>query len=183
MPDSKVSSSALPTGAATETTLAGIKTGTDKIPTSPAQEHATAASPHSARLSDGSAFYDATKTGQLPAALTGSGNLKAAITEFTSAIPAGSNTIGKVEVVDGANVLDIDASGRISLQSSGTDGQAVPGKALQVGGKDTGGNLQSIAVDTTGRIITAPQTATAAANGFSQGFVVTSAASTVPVRS
>lgn len=50
----------LPTGAATETTLAGIKTGTDKIPASPSQEHVTAASPHAARLSDGTAFYKAT---------------------------------------------------------------------------------------------------------------------------
>jgi hypothetical protein len=35
-----------------------------------------AASPSASRLSDGSAFYDATKTGQLPAALDGSGFLK-----------------------------------------------------------------------------------------------------------
>lgn len=41
------------------------------LPTSAAQEHVTAASPHAARLSDGSAFYDATKTGQLPSALVG----------------------------------------------------------------------------------------------------------------
>lgn len=50
----------LPTGAATETTLAGIKTGTDKIPTSPSQEHIAANSPHAARLTDGTAFYKAT---------------------------------------------------------------------------------------------------------------------------
>lgn len=55
-----VSSSALPSGAATEATLSGIKTGTDKIPASPSQEHTTAASPNSSRLSDGSAFYKAT---------------------------------------------------------------------------------------------------------------------------
>jgi hypothetical protein len=46
----------LPTGAATETTLAGIKTGTDKIPSSPATDRTTAGAPSSARLSDGSAF-------------------------------------------------------------------------------------------------------------------------------
>jgi hypothetical protein len=50
----------LPTGAATETTLAGIKTGTDKIPASPATDRATAAAPAAARLSDGAAFYKAT---------------------------------------------------------------------------------------------------------------------------
>lgn len=41
------------------------------LPANAAQEHVTAASPHVARLSDGAAFYDATKTGQLPAALVG----------------------------------------------------------------------------------------------------------------
>lgn len=67
------------------------------LPTGAAQEHTTAVSPHSIRLSDGSAFYDATKTGQLPAALTGSGNLKVSVSEFTASIPTGSNTIGKVD--------------------------------------------------------------------------------------
>jgi hypothetical protein len=41
------------------------------LPANAAQEHTTAASPHSARLSDGAAFYDGTKTAQLPAALVG----------------------------------------------------------------------------------------------------------------
>jgi hypothetical protein len=54
------SSLPLPSGASTEATLAGIKTGTDKIPASPAQEHTTAASPAATRLSDGAAFYKAT---------------------------------------------------------------------------------------------------------------------------
>lgn len=58
----------LPTGAATESTLSALNT---KIPSSPAAEHTTAGSPSSARLSDGSAFYDAAKTGQLPSALVG----------------------------------------------------------------------------------------------------------------
>lgn len=48
----------LPTGAATEATLAAIKTGTDKIPTSPAQEHVTAGSPQAVRMTDGAAFFD-----------------------------------------------------------------------------------------------------------------------------
>lgn len=44
------------------------------VPTTDA--HTTAGAPLSLRLSDGAAFYDATKTGQLPAALDGSGFLK-----------------------------------------------------------------------------------------------------------
>ena len=50
----------LPSGASTEATLAGVKTGTDKIPTSPAQEHTTAGSPHSVRLTDGTAYIGTT---------------------------------------------------------------------------------------------------------------------------
>lgn len=59
------------TVAANGVTLAAIKLGTDKIPSSPATDRATAAAPVSTRLSDGAAFYDGTKTGQLPAALVG----------------------------------------------------------------------------------------------------------------
>lgn len=92
----------LPSGAATEATLALIKAKTDNLdvalstravtgltdiqlratavpisaaslplPSGASQEHTTAASPNSSRLSDGAAFYDATKTGQLPSALVG----------------------------------------------------------------------------------------------------------------
>ena len=66
------------------------------LPTSASQEHTTAASPHSARLSDGAAFYDATKTGQLPAALVG-GRLDVVV---GAALPAGSATIGDVTVTE-----------------------------------------------------------------------------------
>lgn len=45
--------------------------GTVSLPTGASQEHTTAASPNSTRLSDGAAFYDAAKTGQLPTALVG----------------------------------------------------------------------------------------------------------------
>jgi len=56
----EITRSNLPSGAATEATVAAIKTGTDKIPAAPAQEHVAAATPHAARLTDGSAFYKAT---------------------------------------------------------------------------------------------------------------------------
>jgi len=135
----------LPTGAATEATLAGIRTGTDKIPAAPAAEHVTAASPHAARLSDGSAFYDATKTGQLPTALTGSGNLKVAIVEASATVP----------VSDGSGSLTVDAPVgtpvfvRISNGSAAVD-------ALPV--TDNGGNLS---IDDGGNSITVDGTVTA----------------------
>jgi hypothetical protein len=50
----------LPAGAATETTLAGVKTGTDRIPSSPATDRATAAAPFACRLTDGAAFFKPT---------------------------------------------------------------------------------------------------------------------------
>lgn len=95
-----VGSSALPTGAATESTLAGIKTGTDKIPASPATDRTAAGGPASARLSDGSAFYDAAKTGQLPSALSG-GKLDAAATPTGDAVVvAGAALTPKFKVVN-----------------------------------------------------------------------------------
>jgi hypothetical protein len=48
----------LPAGAATEATLAGVKTGTDKIPASPSTDRTAAAAPFSVRISDGAAFID-----------------------------------------------------------------------------------------------------------------------------
>lgn len=80
------------TGVATQATLAAINA---KIPASPSAEHTTAASPNAARLSDGAAFYDAAKTGQLPAALI-SNRLDVNV---GAALPAGTNNIGDVDVV------------------------------------------------------------------------------------
>lgn len=72
------------------------------LPSGASQEHTTAGSPHSARLSDGAAFYDATKTGQLPSALTASGNLKAAINEaVAAALVSSRQVVGKQVGNDG----------------------------------------------------------------------------------
>ena len=51
--------------------LKGILTDVNKIPASPSTDRTTAAAPFSVELSDGSAFYTGTKTGQLPTALVG----------------------------------------------------------------------------------------------------------------
>jgi len=83
------------------TSLASID---GKIPASPAAEHTTAGSPHAARLTDGSAFYqalvEATFTGRVgevqssPTANTVLARLKDLLTGIVLA--AGSNTVGKV---------------------------------------------------------------------------------------
>jgi len=83
------------------------------LPTGAAQEHVTAGSPNAARLSDGAAFYDATKTGQLPAALSG-GRLDVVV---GAALPAGTNTIGDV------GVLSVPAP--LSTAGGGTEATAL----------------------------------------------------------
>jgi len=52
-------------------TTNGLDVDVTRLPGSPAQEHTTAASPNSARLSDGAAFYNTNTGAQLPSALVG----------------------------------------------------------------------------------------------------------------
>jgi len=94
----------LPAGAATEATLATLATQTtlasvlaqlDVALSTRALDRTTAVAPFSQRLSDGAAFYDAAKTGQLPAALSG-GRLDVVV---GAALPAGTNNIGDVDVL------------------------------------------------------------------------------------
>jgi hypothetical protein len=79
---------------ATETTLGLIKAKTDNIPASPSQEHTTAASPNSVRLSDGA--------------------------NFVSPSTSGNQTSGaqKTQVVSPAgNALEVDSSGQASIKN------------------------------------------------------------------
>lgn len=69
------SSSSSASVAATEATLALVKADVDKIPASPATDRTTVAAPFSVRLTDGEAFYNTTKSTQLPASLTSDGKL------------------------------------------------------------------------------------------------------------
>jgi hypothetical protein len=54
----------------------GQSVSVSALPGSPAQEHTAAASPNACQLSNGASFYAAPSSGQLPAALDGSGYLK-----------------------------------------------------------------------------------------------------------
>lgn len=45
-----------------------------------------------------------------------------------------------------------DASGALIVSGEGTDGTTAPALTLQVGGKDTAGNLQTLSTDTTGAV-------------------------------
>lgn len=88
-----------PTGATTQpvsgTVTANAGTGTFAI-------QATAASPGSVRLSDGAAFYDTAKTGQLPSSLgqkATANSLSITLSSDHGGLPAGTNNIGDVDVL------------------------------------------------------------------------------------
>ena len=116
------------------------------LPSGAAQEHVTAGSPNSARLSDGSAFYDATKTGQLPTSLAG-GKLDINLgTWIGSAVPTtGQKTMsGSIPVVISSDQTALLISGSISATnpSVGTNDSTAPTSTTQIGGSD-GTNLQA----------------------------------------
>lgn len=142
----------LPTGAATEATLAGIKTGTDKIPASPSTDRTTAGGPFSTRLSDGAAFYDATKTGQLPAALTGSGNLKTALVETTVTQPVSGTVTANAGTNLNTSALALEATlGRaIESTTSGQTGPLVQGAVTTAAPTYTTGRTDPLSLTTTG---------------------------------
>lgn len=97
--------------------LAAIKAKTDNIPTSPATDRATAAAPFSARLSDGSAFYDAAKATQLPSALVSGRldvNIGASATLTTTAAAAGDVAH---DAVDSGNPIKVGGKATTALQS------------------------------------------------------------------
>jgi hypothetical protein len=135
------------------------------LPTGAAGEHVTAASPHAARLTDGTSFYAAPAAGQLPAALDGSGGLKVAIvsgggtggtaSSFGSAFPATGTAIGAKDST-GANLaaLNLDASGflKVNVAAGGGSGgtsssfaAAMPATGTAAGYSD-GTNLQAARV-------------------------------------
>lgn len=136
----------LPAGAATEATLAGIKTGTDKIPASPSQEHVTAASPHAARLSDGTSFYKATTPADTQPISASALPLPAgAATEATlGAMAANVQDIENLLVLIDANTNSVEqllsqmmratTPSITRLTASATSQQALAANANRVGG-------------------------------------------------
>jgi hypothetical protein len=103
----------LPTGAASEATLAGIKAGTDKIPSSPATDRTTAGGPSSVRLSDGSAFYKPTTPSDTQPISASSLPLP------TGAATSAAQTDGsqKTQLVNGANAAGVNGSGQVAIQN------------------------------------------------------------------
>lgn len=115
-------------------TVSGTVTANAGTGTFPMQ--ATAGAPGSVRLSDGTSFYDSTKTGQLPAALSGSGNLKTAILEDLALVST-ADTVGAViasnSILDGTTLVTPKFT-PINVSSSGNNTilAAVVGKKIRV---------------------------------------------------
>ncbi len=122
-------------GIASETTLASVLNDTGRIPTSPASEHTTAASPHAVRLTDGSAFYNGatettlaavdTKLGnRLPAALGTGGGVKVDIVSGAGAGGEGALLDGVSSAIK-ATVLDYVNSNPLAVRLTDTGGDYV----------------------------------------------------------
>lgn len=134
---------------------------------------AGAAGPWSVRLSDGSAFYDGTKTGQLPAALVG-GRLDTNLGAWlgSTAPTVGQKTMANsvpIVIASDQTVIPVSQSGTWTVQQgtppwsvvgAAADGAAPSGNPVLVAGQD-GTNVQSLKTDTVGR----PEVVGAAATG------------------
>lgn len=113
------------------------------LPTSASQEHTAAASPHAARLSDGSAFYKATTPSDTqpvsiaaavptksPVNVTGSGSAAAATVSTVATLTAPANAVGFV-------LMNLDTSTTNMRWAVGRTASATLGQQLQPG-RDSG---------------------------------------------
>lgn len=133
-----VVSSALPTGAATEakqdagnTSLASIDS---KIPASPSQEHITAVSPSSVRLSDGSAFYKATTPADTQP-----------ISAASLPLPTGAATEATLSSLDG-KVITVDTDDVTITSSVLPTGAATEATLSSIDGKITVADTSDVTV-------------------------------------
>lgn len=133
--------------------------GTISLPTLASQEHATAGSPSSVRLSDGTTFYVGFKSGDSignTAFIANAGtNLNTSAlalsatqtngTQKTQVVDGAGAVVGPVQTISGTNYAPV------VLAASGTTAAAVPARTVQVGGSD-GTNLRTISTDTSGNV-------------------------------
>lgn len=106
-----VTSSALPTGAATEATLAAMNA---KIPASPSQDRTTAAAPNATRLSDGTSFYKAASAGDNMGA-----DLRVGGAAVSNANAVPMSDAGASITVDTTQLPAALVGGRLSVDGSG----------------------------------------------------------------
>lgn len=143
----KASAASLPVVIASDQSTLPISAASLPLPSGAAQEHVISSSPNATRLSDGTSFYDATKTGQLPTALVG-GRLDQNLGAWLGAT---TPTVGQklmaasIPVVLSSDHSAITVTGSITATdaSVGVIGAAAPASATQIGASD-GTNLQSL---------------------------------------
>lgn len=162
--DVDVLSSALPVGASTEATLLLIKAKTDSIPSDPAKE--------SGKLTSLETILTAIRD-------------TAGIKKIVDPLPAGTNTIGKVDQgAAGASAWLVTGSGgggSTQVEGRAADGSTPVGNPVLIGGQD-GTNVQSVLTDSQGRIVIAPSGAVSLLAGFKVGYIILSAITTAAVR-
>lgn len=144
------------------------------LPTGAAAEHVTAVSPHAVRLSDGAAFYKATTPADtqpvsvaslpLPAGAATEATLAALNAKVTAvntgavtistALPAGANTIGKVDQgAGGASAWKVDGSSVTQPVSGAVSVSNFPAPLSVVGGGTEAAALRvTLANDSTGLV-------------------------------
>lgn len=67
--------------------------------------------------------------------------------DIVGALPAGDNNIGNVDIVSGPT-----GASALEVQGTAADGAAAVGDPVQIGGKDGGGNVQTLTTDTDGHL-------------------------------
>ena len=120
-----------------------VESTNTKIPASPAQDRTTAGAPSATRASDGTNFID------LALDTTFTGGLAIVQTRgyISVGAPVGSEKPILLGGTDGTNaqMVNVDSTGAIRLQSGGTPGSAAPSRTTQIGGSD-GTNLRTLPI-------------------------------------
>jgi hypothetical protein len=106
--------------------------------------------PVAVRLSDGSAFYDGTKTGQLPSALVGSRLDVNAGAWLGSTSP----TVGQKTSADSIPVVISSDQTGVQVQGTAANAAAASGNPIQVGGVDSSGNIRRVLTQIDGSVRT-----------------------------
>lgn len=117
--DVDVVSSALPTGAATETTLAAIKAKTDNIPADPAREGGNLASLAAEDFATETTLLTRATQTTAAAIQTVLEAIRdtAGVKKIVDALPIGDNIIGRAKITDGTNTVGVlDDSGTYRLR-------------------------------------------------------------------
>lgn len=144
--------------ASDQSTLA-ISAASLPLPASAAQEHATAASPHSVRLSTGAAFYDAPTGAQLPAALVG-GRLDANVGAWLGAT---TPTVGQKAMAASIPVVVASDQTPLEVEGDAAHDAAIAGNPVRIGARananeptavDADNDTVDLWADRLGRLVT-----------------------------